>query len=292
MEAHMIIDCHFHYDERMMNAEALLAKMSAAGVDRTALIGCMNDPLPVTPHVAVWLLQQLLTRKPLRGVGNMLSANFTDDGIKILNSVYTIYPDPDNGPVFSLTRKHPDKFYGWVFVNPRGKNDPVREIEKWKKSPGFVGIKAHPFWHRYPPEELVPAAEQAVSLNKPLLIHAGFGDHGNFIDLVDRVPGLKLVLAHAAFPCYADSWKLIRERPSVFVDLSAVAYVGEKIMKDVVAYLGAERCFFGTDGPYGPLAEDGLYDYAYIKNRIDRLFPEERTRKMILGENFARVAGL
>ena len=203
-----------------------------------------------------------------------------------------IYPDPDNEPVFNLTRKHPDKFYGWIFVNPRGKKDPVQEIDRWKKSPGFIGIKAHPFWHRYPPAELIPAAEHAVRLKKPLLIHAGFDDHGNFIDLVDRVPGLKLILAHAAFPCYSDSWKIIRDRPSIYVDLSAVAYVGEKIMKDVVAYLGAERCFFGTDGPYGPLAADGKYDYQYIKRRIERVFPAEKTRKMILGENFARIAGI
>jgi len=262
----MIIDSHFHLDERMMTADVLIRKMAAAGVDRTALMACMNDPLPVTPHGAVWLLQQLLFRRPLRGLGKILSAHFTDDGINILGRNYKIYPDPDNGPVFALARKHPDKFQGWIFVNPRGKNDPVRE--------------------------LVPAAEQAVRLNRPLLIHSGFGGHGNFMDLVDRVPGLKLVLAHAAFPCYSDSWRLIRERPSVFVDLSAVAYVGEKIMTEAVACLGAERCLFGTDGPYGPLAGDGTYDYSYIKNRIERLFPEERTRKMILGENFARVAGL
>ncbi|HPC39839.1 MAG TPA: amidohydrolase family protein [Spirochaetota bacterium] len=288
----MIIDSHFHYDERMMTADVLIRKMADAGVARAALIACMNDPLPVTPHAAVWLLQRLLSRRPLRGLGKILSAHFTDDGITILGKNYAIYPDPDNGPVFALARKNPDAFCGWIFVNPRGKNDPVREIEKWKTSPGFVGIKAHPFWHRYPPAELVSAAEQAVRLDKPLLIHLGFGDHGNFIDLVDRVPGLKLILAHAAFPCYSDSWKLIRARPTVFVDLSAVAYVGEKIMKDVVAYLGAERCFFGTDGPYGPLAEDGYYDYSYIKKRIERLFPDERIRRMILGENFARVAGL
>jgi len=288
----MIIDSHFHLDERMMTADVLIRKMAAAGVDRTALMACMNDPLPVTPHGAVWLLQQLLFRRPLRGLGKILSAHFTDDGINILGRNYKIYPDPDNGPVFALARKHPDKFQGWIFVNPRGKNDPVREIEKWKTSPGFVGIKAHHFWHRYSPAELVPAAEQAVRLNRPLLIHSGFGGHGNFMDLVDRVPGLKLVLAHAAFPCYSDSWRLIRERPSVFVDLSAVAYVGEKIMTEAVACLGAERCLFGTDGPYGPLAGDGTYDYSYIKNRIERLFPVERTRKMILGENFARVAGL
>ncbi len=288
----MIIDSHFHYDERMLTADELLAKMASAGVDRTALMACLCDPIPVTPHLAVWLLQFTLTRRALRGLGRTLSANFTDGSIKILNGVYRIYPDPDNEPVFALARRHPGKFLGWLFVNPRGKHDPVKEIDRWKKSPGFIGIKAHPFWHRYPPVALVPAAEQAARLKKPLLIHAGFDDHGKFIDLVDRVPGLTLILAHAAFPCYSDSWELIRQRPSICVDLSAAAYVGEKIMKDVVAYLGADRCLFGTDGPYGPRAADGKFDYSYIKQRIERLFPDEKTRRMILGENFTRIAGI
>jgi uncharacterized protein len=289
----MIVDCHFHYDDRMLTADDLLARMVEAGVDRTALMAVLNDPLPVTPHVAIWLLQLALTHRPLRGLGKALSANFTDDGsIKILNKIYKIYSDPDNEPVFNLTLKHPDKLLGWIFVNPRGKNDPVKEIDKWKKHPGFVGIKAHPFWHRYQPAELIPTAEYAVRLKKPLLIHAGFDEHGNFIDLVKKVPGLVLILAHAAFPYYSDSWKTIRDRDSIYVDLSASAYVGEKIMMDAVAYLGVGRCLFGTDGPYGPLAADGKYDYSLIKNRIEKLFPDETEKRMILGENFTRISGI
>lgn len=288
----MVIDSHFHYDARMLGEEDQLAKMDAAGIHQAALIACMNDPLPITPHIAVRLLQFLLTRRPLRGAGRALSANLTDDGIKILNDRIRIYRDPDNEPVFALARKHRNRFLAWVFVNPRGNNDPVKEIGRWEKSPGFIGVKAHPFWHRYPPVELVPAAEYAAQLDKPLLIHAGFGEHGNFIDLVDRVPGLKLILAHAAFPSYADSWKLIRERRSVYVDLSQVVYVNENIMRDAVAYLGVDRCIFGTDGPYGPLGTDGLFDCGYIKTIIERVFTDEKERRMILGENFQRVAGL
>jgi predicted TIM-barrel fold metal-dependent hydrolase len=103
---------------------------------------------------------------------------------------------------------------------------------------------------------------------------------------------LKLLLAHAAFPCYADTWTIIRKKKNICVDLSAAAYVGEKITRDVVDYLGADRCFYGTDGPFGPHAADGKFDYGYLKRRLEKLFPSEKMRKSLLGENFAKFAGI
>ncbi|MBN2160822.1 MAG: amidohydrolase family protein [Spirochaetes bacterium] len=289
----MVVDCHCHLDERMLKTDELIERMERAGVDRNAIIATVVDPLPETPPVLINMLHFLLRRSYLRDMGKMFCANLTDDGgINILGKTYTIYSDPDNKSVFDAVKSYPDKFYGWVFVNPRGKNDPIQEIQKWIDTPGCVGIKAHPFWHRYPPAELLPVAEMAVRLKKPLLIHVGFKEHGDFMILSDRFPELKLLLAHAGFPCYGDTWKIIKERKNICVDLSATAYVGEKIARDVVAYLGADRCFYGTDGPYGPCTPDEKYDYGYLKRRIEKLFPDEKTKSMILGENFMRFAGI
>ncbi len=62
-------------------------------------------------------------------------------------------------------------------------------VDRWKDSPGFIGIKAHPFRHRYPPRELAPVAERAHQLGRPLLIHLGFGEHGDIGELIDKFPG-------------------------------------------------------------------------------------------------------
>jgi len=289
----MVIDCHYHHEERMLKVEDLIARMDGAGVNRVALIASMTDPLPETAPILIRLLQLFLTHRSIRRVGEALVANFAEDGsIKILNKTFRIYSDPDNEPVFKMTEKYPERFYGWAFVNPRGRNDPIAEVERWIKYPGFVGIKAHPFWHRYPPAELIPVAERAVRLNQPLLIHVGFHEQGDIHELLNELPELKLILAHAAFPSYADTWKIIRDKKNVYVDLSAAAFVGEKITNDVVGYLGADRCLFGTDGPYGLHAADGKFDCGFIKRRIEKLFPDEKTRKLLLGENFANIAGI
>ena len=95
--------------------------------------------------------------------------------------------------IFQAIDNNPNRFLGWVFVNPRGEKDQVQELDNWKNHPGFIGVKAHPFWHRYEPIELLPVAEQLSKNGKPLLIHAGYGSHGNYDILLKKLPLLILV---------------------------------------------------------------------------------------------------
>ncbi len=289
----MIIDCHYHLEERLLTREELLKRMDAAGVDKVVLMGAMVEPFPEPAAFLVGLLQSLITRKATRGIAKALVAKFTPEGdIKLPVGTAHIYPDPDNGAVFDAIKKNPKRFLGWVFVNPRGKNDPVKELEKWRKAPGFVGVKAHPFWHRFDPVLLAPVAAKLEKLGTPLLAHVGFGSNGDFYSLLREVPNLKLILAHTGFPEYSDTWKKIRNMKNVCVDLSQTSYVGEKTTRQAVEYLGVERCIFGTDGPFGFHASDGKFDYGLLKRRIERLFPDKGVQKRLLGDNLAELAGI
>ena len=165
-------------------------------------------------------------------------------------------------------------------------------MNKSKDKPGFIGVKAHPFWHRYPPVELLPVAVELANIGKPLLIHAGFDTHGDYDALLREVPGLKLVLAHAGFPLYSDTWKKIRNNKDVYVDLSQSSYLDVHTTRRVVENLGSTRVLFGTDGPYGIHGDDDLFDYSFLKRRIEGLFPDKAIQKKILGENFMELAAL
>ena len=68
-------------------------------------------------------------------------------------------------------------------------------------------------------------------------------------------------MAHTGFPGYSDTWREIKKRKNVFVDLSQTSYVGPRTLRAAVEYLGADRCLFGTDGPYGFHGPDGTIDY-------------------------------
>jgi uncharacterized protein len=289
----MVIDCHYHLDERILSVEQMVARMDAAGIDRVALMATMTDPIPEIPKPLVRLLQFLLTHRVMRPVGRRLVERFDlEGGVQVLGRAYRTYPHPDNGPVFDLVARMPGRFLGWVFVRPGSALDPVAEMEKWMRRPGFAGVKAHPHWHRFEPVRLVPVAERLVSASKPLLIHAGFGRYGDYLSLVERVPDLKLVIAHAGFPGYADTLRTIKDRGNVFVDLSQTTYVNDASSRRAVEILGVERCLFGTDGPYGFVASDGLFDFGFIKARLERLFPDAGVRRRLLGGNFAELAGI
>ncbi len=193
--------------------------------------------------------------------------------------------------MFAAAEKHPGRLLAWAFVNPRCGSDAAAIVRNHAAHKAFIGVKAHPFWHRYEPGLLIPAAKEAARVHKPLLIHAGFGEHGNVRPLLDAVPDLKLILAHAGFPRFAATWKEIKDDPRVFVDLSQTVYVDEKITLKAVEALGPERCLFGTDGPYGSPGHDGSFSFSPIRQRIEKLFPEQQARQ-ILHDNFVRVCGV
>lgn len=283
----MNIDCHYHLEQRIQPVANLINKMDAAGIDKTALMPTMWDVPPHTPEFSMKLFRFLLYHRFSRPIAKVMAAKFSPDGDIILpKATVKIYPDPDNAEVAAAMAAHPDRFLGWIFVNPRGKNDPVAEFDRWKDTKGFVGVKAHPFWHRFEPRQLMPVAEKAAAAGMPLLLHIGFQTDGNFIPLVEALPELKLILAHAGFPAFADTWDIIRDYPNIYLDLSAEAYVNGRITRRAVETMGTDRCLFGTDGPYGRTAQDGLFDNGFIKRRIESLFPNRAVLDKLLGGNF------
>jgi predicted TIM-barrel fold metal-dependent hydrolase len=99
-------------------------------------------------------------------------------------------------------------------------------------------------------------------------------------------------LAHAGFPLYSDTWEKIKNNKNAYVDLSQTSYLNEYTTKKAVEYLGVKRCLFGTDGPYGVHGEDNLFDYSFLKRRIEGLFPDKGIQRKILGENFRELTNL
>lgn len=289
----MVIDCHYHLEERVLDKAGLLQAMDRSGVRKAALMGSMIAPFPEPARPLLRILQAILENRRLRKAGKLLIANFTPEGeVKILGKPFRIVTDPDNRAVFDAVRTHPERFLGWVFVNPRGRSDQDAELRKYQDEPGFIGVKAHPFWHHFMPIELLPVARMLAETGKPLLIHCGFGEEGNYRALLERVPELKLILAHTGFPEYSDTWRDVLPRKNVYLDLSQTSYVSEKATRESVGYLGPDRLLFGTDGPYGFHDREGRYDYGFIKRRIERIFPDKGVCRRLLGENFAELVGV
>jgi predicted TIM-barrel fold metal-dependent hydrolase len=286
----VIIDTHAHFDPRILDTESVLAKMDAAGVDRIAMIPTMNDPVPATPE----RLLAVMRRLSRSGAGRLLveathRALLTPEGdLRLSGQVVGIYARPDNAPVARLCAAHPDRFFGWVFLNPRNNPGVLDELERWRSAPGMIGIKLHPHWHDYRTEILGPVLRRAEELGLPVLIHLGFRGRGDFRAICRAHPRLKVVSAHAGFPFYDDLWAYRGECPNLYVDLSS-PYIDEALARAAVKAMGPERCLYGTDAPYGFHEEDGSYDYGEIRRWVERMPVSSAMRERIFGGNFCEL---
>lgn len=288
----MIADAHYHLDPRLEGIDRLLAQMQAHGIGRVALIASPCDPFHVGKAGAAYVKAM---RRALAGgapwLGRILyrSTVYPSGRVSFLSRSAAIYREPDNDAVERAFTAHPGKFVGWLFLNPRSKA-PVEEAERRFSRPDWIGIKAHPFWHRYPVAALDDLAALCQERGKPMLVHLGAGARrGDFRRLPQRFPRLKLVYAHAGIPWYGPLWEDALRRANVFVDLSS-PYLDRELRHRALRALGPSRCLYGSDGPYGYPGRDGGYDHGAILRQIIQAGLPARDLDRVLGGNFNELA--
>jgi len=286
----MIIDCHAHLETRVLDLPSMIAKMDAAGVDKVALIPTMNDLVPHTPERLLSVMRKLsmsaVGRVAVEAVHRALSTPEGD--LKLQGEVIRIYARPDNDSVKRALEAYPERFLGWIFLNPRNNPAVLDELEQWRHVEGMIGIKLHPHWHDYRTELLHPLLARAEELGLPVLVHLGFRKRGDFRAICSRFPRLVVISAHAGFPFYKDLWRFADEFPNLYVDLSS-PYIDEALARGAVAKMGAGRCLYGTDAPYGFPEDDGSYDYREIRGWVERMPIRSGEVEGILATNFRRL---
>ncbi len=85
----MIIDCHYHFEPKLLTADKLLKKMDECGVDKVALMGVTNEPIPKPSEFILNIFRFSLTYRKFRFLAKLLGANFTPEGnIKIPAGIF------------------------------------------------------------------------------------------------------------------------------------------------------------------------------------------------------------
>jgi predicted TIM-barrel fold metal-dependent hydrolase len=279
-----VIDAHAHFEPRILDLPEMIQKMDSAGVDKTVLIPTMNDPLPKTPELVLSVLRRIMNSRLHPLARRINDRYFNDDGNLVLGGeIFRIYEHPDNQPVADALAKYPDRFLGWIFLNPRGAA-PLDELERWRAIPGYVGVKLHPHWHRYSTVDVLPIARRCEELRMPILIHLGFGERGEWKRITDACPNLRMIFAHAGMPHFGRMWNEVRDNANLRVDLSS-PYLDERLVRQAVAALGPHRALYGTDAPYGFHLPDDTYNYGHIKGWVERMPNSASDVDWMLGAN-------
>ncbi|WNS76421.1 amidohydrolase family protein [Bacillus sp. DTU_2020_1000418_1_SI_GHA_SEK_038] len=284
----MIVDCHFHADESMLTLVKMIEGMDKNDVTKTALIAPMNETMFEVESTFQNYLQHfsrfLILNAPK--IGFKIYDDLVKDGFfKLYGNSYKIFTKPNNAIVSAAIDRFPDRFMGWVAVNPMI-HVSVEEIELYLNKPGFIGVKAHPFMHEYSIRALDQVAAMCESKGIPMIIHLS-SETDSYKYLPEKYPKLKLIYAHAGLPFWKSLWKYAKDQPNVFVDTSS-DYLNPSIVKKAVESLGYRKVLYGCDGPYG-MRKFNTYDYSEKKRWIDSLQIPDNQKEYILGKNFLEL---
>lgn len=291
-----MIDSHIHFHDEIVSVEGLLASMDANGISKAALIAALCGDIEATAFIKYGgpVIRYALNHSFLflRKTARRMYKNWVRDGENVIigGKHYRLYAQPDNEPIRRVVAEHPDRFCGWVFVNPMGPVEPAAEVERCLETPGMIGVKAHPYWHDYPVSALEDIAAFCQERGLPILIHLGTQEHGDYTFLPKQFPALKIVYAHAGIPYQRSVCELTASSPNVFVDLSSATYVPAGVAKMAVRTAGVDKCIFGSDGPYFHHGDD-RFDYAVGTSILDSLNLSDADREKVGWRNFASIVG-
>jgi uncharacterized protein len=291
----MIIDCHAHYEPRILDDESILKVMAEAGVSKTVLIPHLTDPPETQKGDFVMAVQRFMFDSDLlRPLGIAITKsmykksgewNLWLNKLKKEPQKFNIVQKPDNAGIAKMVERFPDQLLGWIFINPL-MPEALDELDRWKDTPGMIGVKIHPFWHRFPMEKVEAVARRTEELRLPLLVHLGFGASGNYQWLLEKFPKLKIIIAHLGVPFYKSLWPEVMRNPNVYMDISSTYHVDEGLVRRAVKDVGAHKCLFGTDSPYAHV--DAIEQ---IKKWVLNLPITESDKEKIFSTNFLELAG-
>lgn len=265
----MIIDGHHHIVDRH---EPILRRMDELGIERTVLVGVGVADLRVVTVKDSFVLRSdflLKTLGVLEARRLVRSRRFRE----------ALLGDPDNERALSAIRERPDRFLGFVFVNPESERC-MGEIRRCLAG-GMSGIKLALL--QYPTDlagpKMAAIAELARERRVPIFLHQGLTREASDVrPLVSAFPDVVFIVAHAGVQYFDEAVDVARRHDNVFVDTSSCMVTWPKL-KRLLGALGASKLVFGTDVPVMARdPEEGL-------RKVMRLPTTDADKERILGGN-------
>lgn len=189
-----------------------------------------------------------------------------------------------NDEILKAMRKYPDRILGYATVNPWCGEMAVQEFRRRILEQGMIGLKLHvgPTRVDYHSPLCEPLFREAMALDVPVLTHCY--DGGSSADKVASThPDVKIILGHMGGADWFDAILVAKRHSNLFLEICS-SNMERGIIEEAVKHVGAERVLFGTDlPPLDPVA--ALY-------RVKEANITEREKRLILGENMARILKL
>lgn len=188
--------------------------------------------------------------------GMLVSMDNLGIDIACLTAHSAIGPDYVHGNdlVYDVIRRYPNRFLGYVTLNPNYPDDMQNEIQRCFKLEGFVGLKMHPSCHGSAIDNpnFDVAYQYAHENNLPVLIHVwGRGDVAAIKELAGRFTNAQFIMGHAGgdVPSMREAINVVNRYENTYLDL-ALSLTYEGNVEWFVSEVGSKRVLFGTDMPF------------------------------------------
>lgn len=190
-----------------------------------------------------------------------------------------------NELVFSATGKYPDRFVGFVWIDPNDETA-VNEIQKAVNQWRFRGIKLHLETMFASEEKLSKIFSEAERLGVPFYVHVG--EHFELVGNLSEKFEVDIILGHLGVGVYnleplrlMTAIKLAKKHSNIYLETSGNTYF---FIEYALKKLGASKLIFGSDFPHEhPLV---------LINAINILRLKKREKLQILGDNIKSLINL
>lgn len=176
-----------------------------------------------------------------------------------ITSTLACYNDCPNGnaEVDAVIRRYPDRFLGYITVNPNPPGQAIAELKKWSRFHSPPLIKLHPGLHKYPVHgnNYAPIWDYAEETRAIVLVHTWDSDPNCgpllFPPIAKAHPHARILLGHSGVTWrgYMQSMEAAEAAPNLFLDLSG-SQNHRLILERCVARLGPGRILMGSDLPF------------------------------------------
>jgi predicted TIM-barrel fold metal-dependent hydrolase len=184
--------------------------------------------------------------------------------------------------------KYPDRFIGYVTVNPNYPDDMKNELVRCFSAEGMKGIKLHPSMHgrTIDYKGYHTAYEAAEEKGYPLLIHVWGLDAVKAVDrLAGQYPNAKFIMGHggAEIEAMTHAIDVVNRRDNTYIDL-ALSMVYEGNVEWLVKEMGSYKVLYGSDMPF--------LDPRPAFGRVVMADISDEDKKNILGLNIKKILGI
>lgn len=193
-----------------------------------------------------------------------------------------------NAEVAEVLKQYPDRFWGYITVNPNPPGQALNELQKWAAFHNPPLIKFHPSLHKYPVHgsHYRPAWDYANQTGAVVLVHTWDSDPNCgpllFAPIARQYPKARILLGHSGVTWrgYLQAMESAESAENLFLELSG-SQRHRLILERAVQRVGAERILFGSDLPF--------LEASMTLAHVLTAGISDAAKEMILRSNFLRL---